>query len=91
MATASPKRMTELRCPNKLQGLLVEGLIEVKCDSRFCGAMKGVTVLHRFDPHTGELVETLKFQDPPRKGEVNNGSACSDSALRLPGCEADAV
>lgn len=58
----------ELRCTAKLHGLVIrDGIIEVKCDSRFCGAGKGVTVLHRFDVTTGKLVETATFKDPGRK------------------------
>lgn len=41
-----------------------EGLLEVKCDRSHCGAGKGRVVLHRFDVHTGELVETSRFAVP---------------------------
>lgn len=58
----------DLRCSgNKLHGVLDEDVIEFKCSSRFCGAQKGVTVLHRFNKQTGSLVETRKYKDP-RKG-----------------------
>ena len=42
-----------------------DGLLEVSCDSRFCGKRPGVVVLHRFKPETWELVETLTFKAPP--------------------------
>lgn len=57
--------MTDLRCPAKLHGILVaDSVIEVRCRSRFCGYQPGVIVLHQFDIHTGELKDTLRFQDP---------------------------
>jgi hypothetical protein len=57
--------MMELRCQNKKHGEMTsDGLLEVSCDSRFCGKEPGVVVLHRFKPETGELVETLKFKAP---------------------------
>lgn len=69
----------DLRCGAKLHGTLDDGIIEVKCNSRFCGAETGVVVLHRFDAITGELVETRQFNDPGRKGAANeqprNGAA----------------
>lgn len=57
--------MSELRCENKLHGMTDDGIIEVKCDSRFCGAQQGWTVLHRFDALTGDLLSTDKFMNPP--------------------------
>lgn len=56
----------DLRCPGKRHAIIVEsgsGIIEVKCDSRVCGAYPGRVVLHRFDVGSGELVETMKFTD----------------------------
>lgn len=57
----------DLRCASKKHGELDESHVEIKCDSRFCGAGRGVVVIHRFDAHTGELRETLRFKDPIRK------------------------
>lgn len=55
-----------LRCDKKLHGMLLDGAeVEVKCDSRFCGARPGVTVLHRFSVKTGELLSTDRFLNPP--------------------------
>lgn len=60
--------MHELRCGNKLHGILVEdNAIEIACGSRHCGAQAGVTVLHRFDLRTGELIDTKKFKSPGRR------------------------
>lgn len=55
----------ELRCPSKIHALLVdEHTIEIKCDSRFCGAKPGVVVLHRWNTETGKFLKTLKYKDP---------------------------
>lgn len=60
----------DLRCDNKLHGVLDtdEELLEVRCTSRWCGKRNGIVVLHRFNVHTGELVETLRFKDPTLTG-----------------------
>lgn len=55
----------DLRCPHKLHGMIVsDGVLEVKCDSKFCGHSPGAVVLHRFDVNTGELLETKTFKNP---------------------------
>jgi hypothetical protein len=54
----------EIRCPSRIHGVLNEGRMEVKCHSKRCGAGAGATVLHYFDPLTGELLETKRFADP---------------------------
>lgn len=59
--------MHELRCDNKLHGMIEDSIFEVKCDSRFCGAGPGVTVLHRFNTQTGELVSTNRYRNPERR------------------------
>jgi hypothetical protein len=56
----------DLRCDAKKFGELLDGIVEIKCPSRFCGAGAGVIVLHRFDLETGKLLETLRFRDPDR-------------------------
>lgn len=55
----------DLRCSSKKHGELMEGgsHLEVKCNSRFCGAGGGVIVLHTFDTRTGELVDTKQYRD----------------------------
>jgi hypothetical protein len=76
----------DLRCESKKHGELPEpGVIEVKCDSRFCGAQRGVVVLHRFDALTGELLETKRFRDPgvaEARKEVNDGARRDSAAVR---------
>jgi hypothetical protein len=59
--------MHELRCAKKLHGILDDGILEVKCNSRFCGAGEGIVVIHRFNTQTGELVSTNRFKDPERR------------------------
>lgn len=54
----------QLRCESKLHGVLVDGLVEIKCSSRFCGSDGDTAVLHYFDPLTGELVKTKRFKEP---------------------------
>lgn len=55
----------ELRCNGKLQAKVLDqgDVIEIKCDSRVCGARRGVVVLHQFNLLTGEA-KTLRFRDP---------------------------
>lgn len=58
----------ELRCSSKLHGIMVgEDVLEVSCNSRFCGYRKGVAIRHRISIRTGELLETLKFSELPIK------------------------
>jgi hypothetical protein len=58
----------DLRCPAKLHGRMVEDhSLEVKCDSRFCGAGRGVVVFHVIDVLEGKIIKTTKFQDPIKK------------------------
>lgn len=60
--------MGDVRCENKLHGIIVKpGVLEVKCDSRFCGANANTVVLHRFDLETGDLMETIRFKEPARE------------------------
>lgn len=57
---------TPLRCDNKKHAdRISDHVIEVKCNSRFCGAERGVVVLHRFDLASGEMT-TRKFTDPQK-------------------------
>ena len=62
--------MQDLRCISKKRhGILdAEGhTLEVKCNSRICGAQRGVVVLHRFNLLTGELIETHKYKEPRKE------------------------
>lgn len=55
----------ELRCNNDiLFGILDEGVLEVKCRSKRCGAGPGVVVIHGFDIESGKLLGTRKYRDP---------------------------
>ena len=55
----------ELRCPSRLHARLTDtGLIEIKCRYDRCGANSETSVLHYFDPVTGDLVQTRKFREP---------------------------
>jgi hypothetical protein len=73
----------DLRCEHKLLGVLLEpapdGVVELKCSSRFCGARAGVVVLHRFSTETGKLIGTSRFRDTPKVERKSNGSS---SAIR---------
>ena len=70
--------MAELRCPNRiLFGDLEDGILEVKCKSARCGARPGVVVLHHFDMHTGQPLETKVYKNPPMQGkEVRADGTC---------------
>lgn len=58
----------ELRCGSKiLHGTLDEEAMEVACRSKWCGKRPGITVLHRFSKHTGELIETRRYAEPTKK------------------------
>lgn len=57
----------DLRCNSKKHAVLSPGeYIEVKCDSRFCGAKRGTVILHRFSIETGEMIKTIQFKNPER-------------------------
>jgi len=53
-----------LQCPSRLHGYVEEGIMQVKCHSKRCGAGKGVVVLHYFNLASGALINTRKFRDP---------------------------
>lgn len=58
----------DLRCDSKKHGEVHEpAVIEIKCDSRFCGARRGVVVIHRFDTTTGKLIGTSQFRNPRKE------------------------
>ena len=62
--------MIELRCGLTMHGKLDDGLLEVKCKRRGCGAKPGVIVLHTFDLHDGHLVQTKQYADPAQPRET---------------------
>lgn len=65
--------ITELRCGGTMHGKLniVNGMLEVKCSRRRCGAERGVVVLHTFDLSTGNMIKTQRFRDPYNRGAKN--------------------
>jgi len=78
----------ELRCKgNKLHGLIVsqyaDGVIEVRCGSKFCGKEPGVIVLHRFDLSSGEM-ETRRYLDPAKHSkDGDNAEPHPSTPLRI--------
>lgn len=71
----------QLRCDNKMHGIVVaDGVIEFKCDSRFCGAAPGIIVLHRFDIASGKMIETHKYKNP--NGGKRNGTYVDPASVR---------
>jgi hypothetical protein len=52
----------ELRCGSTRHGILVNGLLEVKCRHPGC-SVKGAVVLHLFNLETGDF-ETKVFKEP---------------------------
>lgn len=59
----------DLRCDHRLHGILKDGLLEIKCRDRYCGATEGFVVFHYFDPNTGQMKETRRFKDPAKRSE----------------------
>lgn len=65
----------ELRCGGTMHGKMPSPtLLEVPCKRRVCGKEPGVVVLHTFDLTTGNLVGTVRFADPSRKDNRENGT-----------------
>lgn len=55
----------DLRCESKLHGVAVaHNVIEISCNSRFCGASSDVLVLHKFNTLTGEVISTRRYKKP---------------------------
>lgn len=81
--------MRELRCEgNKLHGMVEEdpkpaGIVEFRCDSKFCGKRAGVVVLHRFDLSTLEIF-TRRYLEPPTRERSAHGAGEPHTALRSP-------
>lgn len=72
----------DLRCHFKLHGIIVEpGVMEVKCDSKFCGAGNGAVILHRFDLSSGELLGTKRYKKPGTNKE-DDSAARNSTSLR---------
>lgn len=56
--------MMELRCEHKKHGEVVEGVLEVRCRSVFCGHASEVVIIHRWDVLTGERLDDKRFAVP---------------------------
>jgi hypothetical protein len=76
--------MTELRCAAKLHGHLSANLVEIKCNSVFCGAQQGVVVLHQFSTVTGDLLATLVYRQPQsvERSATNHGDPRNSDSVR---------
>jgi hypothetical protein len=73
----------DLRCETKLHGRLDDGILEVKCSSKFCGARPGILVYHRFNLDDGTFTTASYLEVPtPKMKEGVNGSSRPDSSLR---------
>jgi len=64
----------DIRCEHKKHGELADGILSVKCSSRFCGAGPGVVVLHRWDALTGAALPDKRFRDPGTVKVTKEGS-----------------
>jgi hypothetical protein len=60
--------MDELRCGHKKHAELHDGVLEIKCSSRFC-RNPGEVVIHRWSASTGERLSDKRFRDPVVSGE----------------------
>lgn len=59
----------ELRCSEgKLFGIVVDGVLEVSCQSKFCRTQLGTMVIHRFDLATGNMLEDRRYRRPVKRG-----------------------
>lgn len=55
----------DVRCRHKKHGEIHEGtILEIRCQSRFCGAGNGVVVIHRWSLPSGERLNDKQFRDP---------------------------
>lgn len=58
----------DIRCDgNKLHAQIVDGFLEVRCRSQFCGYKSGVIIIHRFDLVSGKLVKTDPYSEPRKE------------------------
>lgn len=71
MPEGGPNHGLIIRCTGKRHAiLLAPNVLEVKCDSRVCGAGTGVVVLHQFNLADG-TTKTLRVRDPGKGKKVN--------------------
>lgn len=75
--------MKELRCDSKKHGEIIDDhIVEIKCNSKFCGAEPGIVVLHQFNAVTGELIQTKSYKEMIRS--KSNAHHQYSTALRTP-------
>lgn len=77
----------DLRCQQKKYAELnvLEGIIEIKCASRFCTGGNAVVVIHRWNAATGEVLKDLRFKNPNRHRKAKeHGSHSNSAAIRNP-------
>lgn len=55
------------RCSSRIAFRVEDGLIEVKCSSKLCGAGRGKVILHYFDTKTYRLIRTEAYRNPTFK------------------------
>lgn len=53
----------DIRCEHKKFAELIDGVLYIKCSSRFCKE-PGVVVIHRWVAATGERLPDQRFRDP---------------------------
>jgi hypothetical protein len=73
----------DLRCQSRKHAELNDGYVEVRCRSKHCGHEAGVVVIHRFNPGTGELMNTNRFRDPGPNVEGGHGDAHDQHSAAL--------
>lgn len=54
----------DVRCEHKKHAELIDGVLYIKCSSRFCKHGSGVVVIHRWVAATGERLPDQRFRDP---------------------------
>jgi len=54
----------DIRCEHKKYAELSDGVLSIKCSSRFCKHESGVVVIHRWVAATGERLPDQRFRDP---------------------------
>lgn len=67
----------DLRCGSKKHAEIDDGVVRVKCSSRFCGARPGVVVIHHFDALTGEPIKTRVYRDADHREEQHHAASHS--------------
>lgn len=76
----------DLRCDTTLHGRLTDNRwLEVKCNRRACGYVKGMVLIHTIDIITGEVVSTRRFAEPKnQRKEQGNVPDTARASVRTP-------